>query len=403
MTSSLERLLRTPLPRPPDGLRRGPFRPGRFASSLRTQRSAAWLGVWLGIAFLVCFVTGLISHAIQHPPWWFGWPSRPVGLYWVTQGLHVAAGLACVPLLLAKLWVAYPKLYIWPPVKDMAEAISRLAVLVLVASALFQVGTGLLNIARWYEPMGFFFTVAHYWTAWIAIGALLVHIGARLDILRRVIRSPDADEPLVRPISPTQSGTMSRRAFVTTVGATVGVVTVATVGQTVTPLASVSLLAPRRPTIGSQGLPVNRSAHSAGVLKLAQDPAYRLVVDGPHRLEISLADLRGFPQRTVRLPITCVEGWSAQAEWTGVRIRDLLTEAGLDADVTLLITSLQPTGLYRASRLAPPHARDPLTLLALQLNGSPLDLDHGFPCRLIAPNRPGVMQTKWVGSLSRLG
>ena len=29
----------------------------------------------------------------------------------------------------------------------------------------------------------------------------------------------------------------------------------------------------------------------------------------------------------------------------------------------------------------------------------PLDLDHGYPCRVIAPNRPGVLQTKWVASL----
>ena len=37
-----------------------------------------------------------------------------------------------------------------------------------------------------------------------------------------------------------------------------------------------------------------------------------------------------------------------------------------------------------------------MTLVALQLNGSPLDIDHGYPARLIAPNRPGVLQTKWL-------
>ena len=38
------------------------------------------------VAFGVCFLTGLLSHLIQHPPGWFWWPSRPVGLYRVTQG-----------------------------------------------------------------------------------------------------------------------------------------------------------------------------------------------------------------------------------------------------------------------------------------------------------------------------
>ena len=38
-------------------------------------------------------------------------------------------------------------------------------------------------------------------------------------------------------------------------------------------------------------------------------------------------------------------------------------------------------------------------VMALDLAGEPLDLDHGYPCRVIAPNRPGVLQTKWLSSL----
>jgi DMSO/TMAO reductase YedYZ molybdopterin-dependent catalytic subunit len=47
-------------------------------------------------------------------------------------------------------------------------------------------------------------------------------------------------------------------------------------------------------------------------------------------------------------------------------------------------------------------AADDRTLLALGLAGEPLALDHGYPCRLIAPNRPGVLQTKWVERLEVL-
>jgi DMSO/TMAO reductase YedYZ molybdopterin-dependent catalytic subunit len=43
------------------------------------------------------------------------------------------------------------------------------------------------------------------------------------------------------------------------------------------------------------------------------------------------------------------------------------------------------------------HDRD--TLLATGIDGEVLHPDHGFPARLIAPNRPGVEQTKWVGRL----
>jgi DMSO/TMAO reductase YedYZ molybdopterin-dependent catalytic subunit len=52
------------------------------------------------------------------------------------------------------------------------------------------------------------------------------------------------------------------------------------------------------------------------------------------------------------------------------------------------------------SVIEPPHLGDPLTLVALRLNGAVLHLDHGYPCRLIAPNRPGVLQTKWLAALT---
>jgi DMSO/TMAO reductase YedYZ molybdopterin-dependent catalytic subunit len=63
------------------------------------------------------------------------------------------------------------------------------------------------------------------------------------------------------------------------------------------------------------------------------------------------------------------------------------------------VESLEKDGLYRATTLPEAFAQDPLTLLALKLNGEELSPDHGYPCRLIAPNRPGVLQTKWVTSL----
>ena len=86
-----------------------------------------------------------------------------------------------------------------------------------------------------------------------------------------------------------------------------------------------------------------------------------------------------------------------------MRVRDLLALAGGDPDgATAEVRSLQQRSAYRTSQLNVPHVRDGDTLLALQLNGEPLHLDHGYPCRLIAPNRPGVQQTKWVTRLEVL-
>ncbi|OJF09715.1 molybdopterin-binding protein [Couchioplanes caeruleus subsp. caeruleus] len=367
--------------------------PQAFNSSLRSKRLTSQLGILLGIAFAVCFVTGLISHFIQHPPGWFWWPSRPANLYRVTQGLHVMTGLACVPLLGAKLWSVYPLLFERPPLRSIIHAVERASIAVLVAAALFQVVGGVLNIARWYDALPYFFTAGHYWVAWLAVGALVVHIGVKLPAVRNALSRPN----------PTESGDgLTRRWLLTTVGAAAGVITLATAGQTLPPLARVSPLAPRRPTAGPQGLPVNKTAAGANVRDRALDPAYRLIVAGPGReVALSLGDLSALPQHTVVLPIACVEGWSASGAWSGVRLRDLAELVGADpALVSAEIESLERGGRYRRSTVPSTHVRDSWTLIALGLNGAPLHLDHGYPARLVAPNRPGVLQTKWVSRIS---
>ncbi|WP_328345759.1 molybdopterin-dependent oxidoreductase [Micromonospora sp. NBC_00421] len=398
MTSRPTRLRRlagwwqAPLPAPPQVLRRGPLRPDRFPSRLRSTRLTSQLGVALGVAFAVCFLTGLLSHLVLNPPGWFGWPARPVGLYRFAQGLHVATGLATVPLLGAKLWSVYHHLFRWPPVRSIAHAVERASVAVLVAAALFQVVGGVLNVSRWYAPMPYFFTAGHYRVAWLAIGALLVHVGVQLPAVRAALARPTDESP---------SDRLSRRGLLGGVAAAAGLVTLTTVGQTVRPLSGLAVLAPRRPDVGPQGLPVNKTAQRAGVAVRALDPAYRLVVTGPAgRTELDLADLHALEQHTAQLPIACVEGWSATGRWSGVRLRDLVALVGVDLDrATVVVESLEEVGRYRTSTVGPAHVRDPLTLVALRLGGAPLHLDHGFPARLIAPNRPGVLQTKWLGRI----
>jgi DMSO/TMAO reductase YedYZ molybdopterin-dependent catalytic subunit len=385
--------LSEPWPAPPERLRRGPLRPDAFPSPLRSERLTSQLGVALGIAFAICFGTGLISHLIQHPPGWFWWPSRPAGLYRFTQGLHVATGLATVPLLGAKLWSVYPRLFTWPPLRHAAHAAERLSVMLLIGAALFQVVSGVFNVAHWYTPMPFFFTTSHYWIAWRAVGALLMHIGVQLPVVRAALRH--------RP----PGSAAGRRRFLLSVAAAAGVITLATLGQTVRALTPISLLAPRRPGTGPQGVPVNRTAVAAGVRDAALSPDYRLTVAGFGRtVELSLADLAALPQHTTVLPIACVEGWSSTGTWTGVPLRDLAALLGtVPQGATAEVESLQAGGRYRTSEVAAPHLADNRTLIALRLGGDPLALDHGFPARLIAPNRPGVMQTKWVSRITVRG
>ncbi|MDI2132604.1 molybdopterin-dependent oxidoreductase [Yinghuangia seranimata] len=381
-----------PLPEPPAALRRGPLREGAFGSALHDPRTAVVVGRLLGPAFAVCFLTGVLSHLMQHQPGWLALPSRPVWGYRVTQGLHVATGIAAVPLLLVKLWVVYPRLFAWPPARSVRHALERLSVAVLVAAAVFELAGGLLNIVQWY-PWPFPFVPVHYWIGWVVTGALVLHIAVQLPTIVghwRRARGTAVPQAVDGP---------SRRGLMAALGASVGVVTLATVGQSFSPLGKVSLLAPRRPGVGPQGLPVNKTAAGAGVLAPIRDPAWRLTVVGPRGFSVSREELLAMPQHTVTLPIACVEGWSASASWTGVRIRDLLERAGAPEHATLRVFSLERFSPYAVMEMRREYARDPLSLLALSLNGEPLAEDHGYPARVIAPNRPGVLQTKWVSRM----
>jgi hypothetical protein len=402
-----------------------PFRPGSFRSRTHDVAPASWLGIALGVVFGVCFVTGMLSHLIQSGGslvahdvvsggGWGAWPTAGGQLYRVTQGLHVTAGIAAFPLLFAKLFVVYPQLFTWPPVRGLRHAVERLTLPLLVGGSIFMLLTGVQNVMYWY-PWGFFFPVGHYWAAWLTMGALVAHVGAKAAIASRTVRRglPAEDDRVVGtlagPPSRVPAGTarlapdggLTRRTLLTATAAVSGLVVVASVGGTVRPLARLAVLNARSPGVGPQGFPVNTTAAAARVVEAATAPGYRLRVSGTvdRVLQLSRDDLLALPQREAVLPVACVEGWSAVKRWTGVSVATLLERAGAPPGARVQVVSLQPGGFYRASDLSPHLAADPDTLLALRVEDEDLHIDHGFPVRLIAPNNPGVLQTKWVGEV----
>jgi hypothetical protein len=217
-----------------------------FSAPARSERTTAVLGIAVGVLFGVCLVTGLLSHLIQQPPGWFAWPSRPVWLYRWSQGLHVFCGIAAIPVLLGKLWSAYPNLYRWPPVRGVAHALERAGIVPLLGGALLLLVTGLMNIGYWYG-WGFDFIRTHYWTAWIVTGALIVHLSAKLPVLRRALARQRAAADMANHLE--------RRRFLLTTGVAAGVLLLATAGSAFTPLRRLAVLSPRRQGVGPQGLP----------------------------------------------------------------------------------------------------------------------------------------------------
>ena len=86
------------------------------------------------------------------------------------------------------------------------------------------------------------------------------------------------------------------------------------------------------------------------------------------------------------------------AEWTGVRLRDLLAPAGITPDAR----EVMPEGLDGRGRRPMPLAKALAddTLLAVAMNGEVLPPDHGYPARVVVSGWLGAASIKWVGRIT---
>ena len=385
-----------------------------FTSTVRSTALTARLGRALGIAFSLCFLTGLLSYA-QYLTWpWLPKPVVPAWGYRLTQGIHVTTGIASIPLVLIKLWSVYPNSFRWPPIPSPKRLLERLSVAVLVSATLVQLVTGFLNLLDW-RPFGWDFVVVHYALAYVVIGSVLLHVAIKLpdiryglttrlaagDVLTEVPWNENpASHTNAGPQPPPVTSGISRRGVLFAAGAGIGLVVITSIGQTLSPLEPLGLLAVRQPSKGPQGVPVGRTAEEAGVIAAATDPDWELEVKGPRPYTLRLPDLEPLATQDVRLPIAAGQGWSASADWRGIRLLDLVERAGGSAGSRVVVRSLGKGGITKAELSGSQLEQ---ALLATELNGSRLDVDHGFPLRLVGPNRAELFDTKWVGTIEVLG
>ncbi|HET6674295.1 MAG TPA: molybdopterin-dependent oxidoreductase [Nitrospiraceae bacterium] len=116
----------------------------------------------------------------------------------------------------------------------------------------------------------------------------------------------------------------------------------------------------------------------------------------------SLAELRAMPSRTQITRHDCVEGWSAIGKWTGVPLGDLmhLVEPLPEARyVVFHCADSDDEGAPYYESVALQDAYHPQTLLAYDLNGTPLDIPHGAPIRLRIERQLGYKHAKYVMGL----
>lgn len=152
--------------------------------------------------------------------------------------------------------------------------------------------------------------------------------------------------------------------------------------------------------------------------------AYRLQIDGDveHPLALSLADLKRMPKTTVTAYLQCAGNgrsfyrprpaggqwkWGAvgNATWGGVRVKDVLARAGARSSALHLASEpmddplLPQTPSFKRS-IPIAKANDDATLLVYEMNGEPINFEHGGPVRLLVPGWAGDNSVKWLRKLT---
>ncbi len=127
---------------------------------------------------------------------------------------------------------------------------------------------------------------------------------------------------------------------------------------------------------------------------------WKLEVDGlvEHKLALSYEQLKELPATSEYLTLECISNrvggeQIANAQWKGVKIRELLSRAGVDKSVRKVI--LHAADSYTDS-ITLEKAMEQGTLIAYEMNGVPIPAKHGFPARLLVPNIYGMKNVKWL-------
>jgi DMSO/TMAO reductase YedYZ molybdopterin-dependent catalytic subunit len=147
--------------------------------------------------------------------------------------------------------------------------------------------------------------------------------------------------------------------------------------------------------------------------------AWRLRVEGEveRPMDLSLADLRRLASSTQVITMECAgngraffdppvagvqweRGAVGTAAWTGIRLADLLRQAGVSPSARYVWLDGADLGLGRAPdfirSLPIDKALDRDTLLAYEMNGETLPVPHGFPLRAVVPGWEGAYSVKWL-------
>ena len=126
-------------------------------------------------------------------------------------------------------------------------------------------------------------------------------------------------------------------------------------------------------------------------------------------LRLTLADLRAMPKQTQITKHCCIQGWSGVAEWGGVSLHHIVALCrplpparyivfyAFDNKSTSEPHAQGPGFFYGTIRLE--LAKDPQTILAYEMNGQALPVNHGAPLRLRVETQLGFTMVKYIRAI----
>lgn len=111
------------------------------------------------------------------------------------------------------------------------------------------------------------------------------------------------------------------------------------------------------------------------------------------------------PRETQSTLHVCIQGWSYFASWTGVPIAHLLEQARPGPTARYLVFHTLDEKWERPGNgnyyevIDLETARAPQVILAYEMNGAPLPVEHGAPLRLRVEHQLGYKMAKWVNRI----
>jgi len=131
---------------------------------------------------------------------------------------------------------------------------------------------------------------------------------------------------------------------------------------------------------------------------------YALEVNGlvEEPLWLTIEDLRSMPHTTQITKHVCIQGWSGIAEWSGVPLCEVLQRCRPLPNAKYVVFHSYQEGDFGGEyyeSLEMREAHYPQTILAYEMNGETLPLQHGAPLRLRMESKLGFKMVKWIRSI----